>query len=192
MKPSDLQPITTLLGQAHQTLARPCPCVNARCRTIGEHVWRATADARPGPRAAALDGTRTTSSDPPLPLPEPAGVNMAHHALQRALEQLHRAAGDLLDLTDLWRPDRATVGPESTPDDWCTHHLTIGVCEPRYRGSLCRRCYDFSRAERILPTDAILHAWHRGDRVTVAMVAEAKKAAKAARKRARRKKGAGR
>jgi hypothetical protein len=55
--------------------------------------------------------------------------------------------------------------PVATDDQWCSHHLAHGMTEVLYRLDLCRRCYDFQLAERVLPPFSILQKWARGERV---------------------------
>lgn len=65
-------------------------------------------------------------------------------------------------------------------EEHCSNCLAHGV-EPcgsirRYRGDLCRRCYNFKGAEEVLPTAEICRAWDlKGNRgVTTAMIMRAK------------------
>jgi hypothetical protein len=51
-------------------------------------------------------------------------------------------------------------------DLWCTHHLRIGLCEPRWRGTDCRYCYDFMALWKMRPPVSILRDRHHGKRIT--------------------------
>ena len=110
-------------------------------------------------------------------------------AQQQAIDRLNRELGLMVDQ---WRPDRATTVDETaTAADWCAHHLTtIGTCEPRAKGDLCRWCDDFRRAYNVLPTRGLLEKRRDGARITQALVDESlalhMKALRAARKRRRR------
>ena len=58
----------------------------------------------------------------------------------------------------------------TTNNDWCTSCLRIHQCAPRYRGDLCRWCYDFHTAQGKQPSIELLDAHHRGTRITERMV----------------------
>lgn len=191
---SGLGPLTAAIRRPLEQIAQPCTCDRPDCRTVGEHIWRATADARRGIPAAALEPSRST--DPALPLPPPLeAVDHAHRDYLHLLGAIVAHCYALQDLVAAWRHDRQVDVPPTTEDVWCRHHLdTIQACEPRYRGDLCRYCYDFELGTRgrstkgLLPPAEILAARHRGEKVTAKMVDDAIRAARAAsRKRKRRK-----
>lgn len=171
--------------------ASPCPCPDPECPTIGDHVWRATRDGRPGIRAATLDPGHSTGH-PGLQLPQPDrdGTARAHDELRRTIGELERHTNRLHDLIGAWRPDRERATQAASSDDWCRHHLElIGTCEPRYRGDRCRWCYDFHATNAVLPPVEILTARARGDRITQGMITAWAKAAKADRKQRRKGRG---
>jgi hypothetical protein len=58
------------------------------------------------------------------------------------------------------RPDRWTPLPDPATDDmWCRNHLDgIGLLEPRYRGDLCRACYDIGKAHGTPPDKEFMRA----------------------------------
>lgn len=173
LRPSDLRAVTEALRRATNALAHPCNCGRTNC-TIGEHVWRATRDGQPGARAQVLNDTPSSGpTNKGLEIgarPDPTAGD--HDELNRLAASIYADAEALNLLLAHWRPDRHH--DQKTSDaDWCRHHLnTIGTCEPRYRGDLCRKCYDLQRSQRYLPPKAILEAWHRGDRVTAKMLAQ--------------------
>ena len=151
-------------------MAAPCDCARSGCTTY-LHAWHATRDAAtPGPKAQTFEATpvqqsATTSATPTLDPPI-----LAHGEYRELLALLANTASDLQVLLNDWNPNRAAA---TTTDehDWCAHHLDLlGTCEPRYRGDLCRRCYELERSVGGRPTLEILEAWHHGRRVTDAMV----------------------
>ncbi len=185
LRASDLRTVALSARRLSEALATPCGCPRDGC-TIGEHVYRATRDGRPGVRAQQLDETRArhpAGGRSPDVDKRPDRNAGAHDELRRLAATIHADTEALAILIATWRPDRHR--DDTTSDsDWCRHHLdTIGVCEPRYRGDQCRRCYDFTRAKRFRPPDAILLAWHRGERVTDKMVRDAQPSRKRRRKR---------
>lgn len=160
------------LRTASLTLATPCTCGKPGGCTIADHVHRTTATlATLGPRAATTEPGRTsTLSRPPTSLGQP---DPAHSELQQLLTNAGTALDHLEAFIQQWRPDRTTDTPDE--NDWCAHHLEhLGTCEPRYRGDLCRRCYDLNRTINALPSHEILEAWHHGRKVTEQMVAAAR------------------
>lgn len=191
MRADDLPHVTATAQRLGGLLARPCTCSRPDCSTIGDHIWHATRDASPGITAASLEPARSTTPRLPLPPPDPERTATAHAELQRLLTAFGTASHHLELFLGPWRPDREHPTPVAEPADWCAHHLAlIGTHEPRYRGDLCRRCYDFGRAEGFAPTGPILQAWHRGERLTDRFVREQLAEVRAAAAKANRKKRA--
>ena len=60
IRPADLPTLVERWQTLTTDLARPCTCARPTCRTVAEHLWWATRDARPGIAAAALDAARKT------------------------------------------------------------------------------------------------------------------------------------
>ena len=172
MKRSDLPLIVLDLRQAALRLAHPCHCGHRDC-TIGDHLWRSTLDMRPGPRATTTDPRVTGSAaavwQPPGPELDPAADLAATYRAR--LHNAWRAARDLLDFLEQHRPDRwAAVArhvERTSDDDWCSNHLDLrGTCVPRYRGDLCRFCYDVQLAEGVLPDRPLLRRRDEGRKIT--------------------------
>lgn len=187
-RPPDVPGTAAALRRLAAALASPCPCDRSACTTIGAHVLQATRDAQPGPRAQNLDPARSTGTATiHLPdQPDPAAA--AHTDIVRHLDALARHAIDLELLVTSWAPNRWRPDTVDDNDVWCRHHLdTIGVTEPRFRGDLCRRCYDFQRAQGFPPPAIFLTAWHRGARVTTAEVARVRAEYRNRKRRKRRK-----
>lgn len=112
----------------------------------------------------------------------------AERQIARMAKLAHRAARELRDLCltydypvggEFGRPrtGQATETVEQA-EKWCTSCARLHRAESRYRGELCRWCYDFTATEKIEPPLDILDAHHRGMRITTAMVAAAKRAPK--------------
>lgn len=202
MRLSDIGPIALRAGHIKEQLLTPCKCGRANC-TLGEHIWHATrAMNAPGVRASNTDpggGNRweTHDDDTVWPVPnDPTGeaaidTDTGPDEWADALEWFNQAADHLQVVFGRYRPDRRlhTVDP-SAADQWCTHHLqAIGKCEPRYRGDLCRICYDFKLAHdgKLPPADLLEHK-HQGGKWNEQMIAASLKAAKPAkRKKGKRK-----
>lgn len=191
MKLSDIAPMALRVGHIKEQLLTPCGCGRLNC-TLGEHIWHATrAMNAPGVRAANTDpagGNRWDTDDdgdvwaiPNDPTGEAAmSPAPADDEWIEALEWLNQAADHFAVVFGRYRPDRRlhTVDP-SAAEQWCTHHLTsIGKCEPRHRGDLCRVCYDFKLAhsEKLPPAD-LLAAKHEGRRWTEQMIRDSLRAA---------------
>jgi hypothetical protein len=49
---------------------------------------------------------------------------------------------------------------------WCSHHIRIGIAEPRHRGELCRYCDDFLKLWQVRPPVSILRDRHHSRRVS--------------------------
>lgn len=182
LRDTDLRALAMILSRAAVTLSHPCDHGRPGS-TIGEYVARATRDGQPGIKAATYDGTpapATPATSTGLPVGQhPSSTD--HDELNRLVRGLQRDSDDLLRILSNWRPDRETELDELVDiDEWCSHCLTtIGTCEPRFRGSLCRWCYSFQRDRKSkhhpagwLPPAPILEHRHRGGRVTEAMIAQ--------------------
>lgn len=171
---SDQLPLVTLdLRHAGEVLAHPCQCGRPQC-TLGRHVWQATLDMDPGPRAQNTDPKVRGSSagDTPDRDPDPA----LHLEYRRLIGDAWHAARALNDFVARVRPDRILRNPPvlSSVEDWCRNHIDkIASCEPRYRGDLCRYCYEFKSTEGVLPPQSILLMRHRGERLTAKDITQA-------------------
>lgn len=192
MRLADIAPIALRVGHIKEQLLTPCGCGRLNC-TLGEHIWHSTRAMRgPGPRAANTDpggGNRWETDEdgevwavPHDPTGEAAlGGESEPDDWAEALEWLNQAADHFAVVFGKLRPDRRlhTVDPAAT-EQWCAHHLaTIGKCEPRYRGDLCRICYDFKLAHdaKLPPADLLEHK-HQGGKWNEQMIAASLKAAK--------------
>lgn len=95
--------------------------------------------------------------------------NKATNRAQAALEDLVKDVGKRVDkfLTrNKWVTEGGII---EAPDVWCESHERHNVFVPRYRGSLCRRCYDYSLAnDKQWPPRALVELWESGKRVTAA------------------------
>ena len=179
MRPSDIPQLALELRRLGELLITPCPCTTQnpdgwqKAHTLGEHLWDSTRNMAPGPRAQAFEPRTITPSvggdHEPAPDPDLAG---RYTTLTRSTWQTVR---ELQAFVDTWRPDRtAPTGPTFTDTEWCAHHLnTLGICEPRYRGDLCRRCYGVRLTTGHLPPRSILLDWREGRRVTDSSLAAA-------------------
>lgn len=152
---------------------------------IGEHIDRATRDLAPGLRASNTDPKvrawpSETDEDPP---PDPtAPLNDRYRTL---LQNYRDASAELMDFVQLHRPDRTVPPPETTSDsEYCRNHLQVlGECVPRYRGDLCRDCYEFHQIYRLDAPRSLLEVKREGRRWTQQLV---ETAAREARKQVRR------
>ena len=175
LHPTDIPHIIANGRRTLTALATPCTCGRENC-TTGQHLWYATRDAQPdGRRAHAFDQSRTSNSTTaPIPTIDRHAIT-THNEVRAHLATLTATLSALDVLATTWNPHRGGSADTANDDDWCRHHLdTIGVCEPRFRGDLCRPCYMFQLAEKAPPTVDILDAWRHGRRVTPAMVNEAR------------------
>lgn len=171
---------------------RPCPL--CRVHTLAEHLDRQAETLRPGPRAANTDaggGHRyERDGDEVAPVPNDSTGEAAIDPLAdtdaaewRAIlaegQAWQRRAHDYINAH---RPDRRADAKDPASDaEWCRHHLvTLGTCEPRYRGDLCQTCYRFDRIHKMLPPKGLLEIRHEGRRWTPKMVADAVLAARPA------------
>jgi hypothetical protein len=178
IRKQDIPQLALELRRLGETLITPCPCGHTTNRwltahTIGEHIWDSTQAMNPGPRAQAFTPntngpTIINDTDPP---PEPDKHADYTH---RANNTWHTTRA-LQALIDNLRPDQThPTGPTFTDTEWCRTHLDLlGICEPRYRGDLCRRCYGVQLTTGHTPPRPILDAWRDGTRVTDQMIADA-------------------
>lgn len=147
----------------------------------GDLMLRLTNDWAAGAKAANLDpdsgGNRWESCEDPTcrscphAIPsDPTGEAVIHARTNTAAELQHRLQrlhGDALWIRDMAHV-LAPIVPPSTmnqvPDDpiWCSHHLKVGLCEPRHRGDRCRACYDFELMWKALPPFSLLRDRHHG------------------------------
>jgi hypothetical protein len=146
-----------------ELLAHPCACGKQRC-TLGEHIWDSTGNMTPGPKARSYEpatigapGHNGSDDDPP-----PDRTLTIDREYRDAVWAYWQAARTLRRLIDSHRPDRWTPLPEpATDDQWCANHLDIiGTCEPRYRGDLCRHCYEIGRTYGTTPDADYMRARH--------------------------------
>lgn len=89
---------------------------------------------------------------------------------REALDRLVKRIGTLVDKF-VERNEKWIHGGElvEAPDLWCESHKRFELYEPRHRGDLCRRCYDYARANgNRWPKKALLALWDAGKRVTQA------------------------
>ncbi len=178
MKPDELPLAITDLHRLALTLAAPCHCGRHAC-TLTLHLWHATRDMTPGPRAQAFEPATLTPSGPPTdddPRPDP--TSQAHTRYTQLLDRTQQSALELLRFIEGHRPDRWVPAPDIvlTDEHWCANHLAgFGTCEPRHRGDLCRWCDDIRRLHGFLPDRALMRARHAGARITDTMILDAKK-----------------
>ena len=102
-------------------------------------------------------------------------------AIDDALDKFHHLEKELYELITTWayptgspkehHAKLATVGR----DEFCSSCLRIKQCVVRYRGDLCRWCYDFQAAEQRLPAVELLQAHHDGRKITTTMVRQTKR-----------------
>lgn len=135
-----------------------------------------------GPAAANLDpNSRSnhydTDNNAPIPT-DPTGEAAIGHDPNRHLDRdvqalinhTHQLATELRNTI----MGLVTTAPQPLdPTQWCTHHLHAHISEIRYRGDLCRWCYDFKATHRVLPPLTLLGHRHLGKRITEAMIASA-------------------
>lgn len=156
----DQLPLVTLDGRhAGELLAHPCACGRQRC-TLGLHILLATRDMTPGPRAQSFEpsaggGFTIVDQDHVAVIDPTLTIDQRFTGLVQAY---WNAARDLTREMERLRPDRWIPLPEPASDnDWCRNHLeTIGACWPRYRGDLCRSCYDLHAAHGHLPDGELM------------------------------------
>lgn len=155
------------------------------------------------PRKSSAEGSPGTpgwvipsETDPDLGEFVPATpVELAAHALIDAhagklpLDEMHKACARLgpavdrlleaaFDVTGILEGiDNFTEGPKEEPA-WCSSCERIGAAEPRYRGDLCRWCYEIqndkkANPDRKLPPLTLLDKHHRIGRITTTDIARA-------------------
>lgn len=149
----------------------------------GELMLTLTAEWATGAKAANLDpdgrrnryedcGDPTCQSCPHAIPTDPTGEAILnartdlHAELRRRLDRILTDAHWLRDTTHVLAP----IVPPSTMNDpgdlWCTHHIRIGLAEPRHRKDLCRYCSDFLALWNVRPPVSILRDRHDGKRIT--------------------------
>lgn len=204
-QPSDMPQVGLELRRLGELFVMSCPCGQGgaarweSAHTLSEHLWRATRDLDDAAiRAAAYDAETTghryeheTQTDGSM-IVWPVAVDVTgeaalagiapsvHDEWRRLIDKLWSALRDVQAFVDQHRPDRTMpTGPVFTDTDWCRNHLDVlGVCEPRFRGDTCRRCYGVKLTTGSLPPRSILEAWRDGARVTDAILAAAIRADK--------------
>jgi hypothetical protein len=174
---SDLTLAALDIRRAGELLLHPCGC-NGRDHSLGEHLWRSTADMEPGIRASNTDPRVVSSgqSDPSDSDTDPT-VSL-RRSLQRIVQVGVDAAEVITDFVTQHRPDRTTTEPaKTTDDDWCRCHLAAGLCEPRFRNhTVCRWCYEFDLAYRMDPPTGLLLLRHQSPKLKDSDVTEAVRA----------------
>lgn len=180
---------------------RPCPL--CKPHTLGEHLHRAADNMTAGPRAKNTDpdtgGWRYDHDDTGTwPVPnDTTGETALHLVAVNEATELNQILNDaqtvqrrLHNYINRMRPDRHAPTPDpSTDNEYCRHHLaTLGTCEPRFRGDLCRSCYSFELAHPgIHPPKALLEVHAEGRRWTQTMIDDALAPLKAKKKKGKRK-----
>jgi hypothetical protein len=155
-------PLVTLDGRhAAELLGHPCTCGRPMC-TLGTHIWESTRDMTPGPKAQSFEPAMATGSVHTDTDPRPDPTTIIDVRFAQAVQTYWNSARELTRLVDALRPDRWTPLPEpATDDQWCTNHLEVlGACEPRYRGDLCRFCYDLKCTYGAVPDRQLMQARH--------------------------------
>jgi len=171
VRATDIAQIALEARRLGETLITPCPCGHTdqrwlKAHTIGEHIYDSTRAMAPGPRAQAF--TPTTASPSPTTDTEPPPDPDMHARYTKRATDAWAAIRALQTFVDGHRPDQtAPTGPTFSDDEWCRNHLDkLGICEPRYRGDTCRRCYSVKLITGHLPPRSILEDWRNGARVT--------------------------
>jgi hypothetical protein len=144
-----------------ELIAHPCPCDQPTCQTLGAHLEQSTRDMAPGIAAQAFEPRTIRPSGPPSDDdPPPHPTRHPDDPGRPQLADYHPAAQALQTFMDAHRPDRYTPLPDPATDDmWCRNHLDgIGLLEPRYRGDLCRACYDIGKAHGTPPDKEFMRA----------------------------------
>lgn len=102
------------------------------------------------------------------------GARDEHHQLTRnacwRFEDILTALATCVTMLD--RMDTRAVPEGTDVNDWCRNCLRNGIAVVRYRGDLCRQCYDFNLVERFLPPLEIVVKWANGERVYERDIAE--------------------
>lgn len=162
------------------------PRVAAAIRTAGElfeaHgelMLTLTADWAAGMKAANLDpdsgGNRwetdehgdvwAVPSDPTGEAVLNARADL-HAELRKRLDRIHADAQWLRDTAHVLAPIVAPSSMNEPDDRWCSHHIRIGLAEPRHRNDLCRWCYDFMLVWKVRPPVSLLRDRHDGKKIT--------------------------
>lgn len=172
---SDLREVARSGHALSQSIAKPCGCGRKQC-TRGEHVWRATKDAEPGPPASSLEPSRGGGEHGIVIVEGRPNRETDHQRIKLLAARIYRDSEQLQILIDNWRPDREVADNTAHPDEHCTHHMAmIGKWEPRHASGLCRWCHDFLAQQQLLPPREILQARHEGRTITTKMIDEFRK-----------------
>lgn len=182
MKRSDLTQLALDARHLGQVIATPCDCGAYGC-TLGDHVWRTTAEFTPGPRAQTSDPKARSwapdnDNDNEPPPDRTVALPLEH---RRKMAEAWRAIREALDSIDRHRPDRTVPLPELPEHElWCTLCRRIGEISPRFRGDQCRWHYDLGRnfalSATLLADPAIAdlaRAHHDSRRISERMVTDA-------------------
>jgi hypothetical protein len=103
----------------------------------------------------------------------------------KPLTATHRTIADLHRIVITWgtkptTPTHPAADPTMLPEDFtgdlCRSCLRVGSRSVRYRGELCRWCYDFAGSEGFIPPPQIIEARASGKPITEPMVAPHRKA----------------
>jgi hypothetical protein len=124
---------------------------------------------------------------------------MIDHGLGRSVqwrdaEALHQVVVELGQIIEQWGSAPSTPNVQrdvglaaDTTEMWCRSCLRVGAREPRSDRypvlGVCRWCGDFHATEAVMPALELLDARHSGKRITAEMVARARPAKKAKRRR---------
>lgn len=142
----------------------------------GQLLWRLSRDWSRGLNAGSLDGNVTSSdvSDPTgrTALHGSTTIDQMHAEVAATIARLETDAAKIRDwITNMVTSER----PANPGEDFCRNHLRIDVYEPRYRGDLCRPCYEITRDARFKgapPSPALMAHWQRHARTSDDTVVE--------------------
>lgn len=150
----------------------------------GELMLDLTSDWAAGAKAANLDpdsrGNRWETDDNgdvwAIPA-DPTGEAILHARsevateLRKRLARMTEDAQWLRDMAHVLAPVALPSTTNARADAWCSHHLKVGLCEPRKNGSdrntLCRWCSDFWALWQSLPPLSLVRDRHEGKRISV-------------------------
>lgn len=97
--------------------------------------------------------------------------------LHKRLERMAEDAYWIRDMAHVLAPVALPSQVNAKGDIWCTHHLQVGICEPRKgktdRNTLCRWCSDFWALWNALPPLSLVRARAEKRTITQAMVKDA-------------------
>jgi hypothetical protein len=167
------------LRRAGELLAHPCECSERpdKPHMLGDHLFQATKDMRPGIKASApgLRGGGSSETDTE-PSSDPRDPHLEFCAVVGKGQAIAR---DIIGFIERHRPDRklVVVRPEGSDDDWCQAHLAAGYCEVRFRNEpLCRWCTEYRLTYRLDPPADIITMREQGKRITVGQITASNKA----------------